>query len=435
VKVPLNAIDGVLGDLGPVWRSTRRHRAFALLVLEVGVNFVVIANLVILGRWFASRAQFSTGHRERDLVEVRLRRPSGRGASEPGGEPRARAGAPSHAAEESALRGLPGVVGVAPVSSMQSDDDWAVPDVFWTEGEGGDPTREPALAAARGSCSDVERTPAGRVLGWTVEAGAEFPAIADLRFLEGRAVGPGGSGVVVSRCLAQALFGAAPAVGRALHTVRRPAARIVGVVDDVRMRSPLLDQTHVTALYVGAADDGRKVRYLVRTAPGAAEQVERTAPAALRGLIPAGGLVTARTFAPTGLGVSEDAAGTVEVFLVVGGCLGLAALLGNVTVAAFTVAARRRSIAIRRALGATRGDIFRQLWIEAMIPTTMGCALGFGLTALLLTQSRRLFPGLQLGLADAAITGLALWSIAVPTRVIPALRSIRLMPAEAGRTL
>jgi len=109
--------------------------------------------------------------------------------------------------------------------------------------------------------------------------------------------------------------------------------------------------------------------------------------------------------------------------------------LGNVTVAAFAVAARRRSIAIRRALGATRGDIFRQLWIETMIPTVMGCALGLGLTALLSTQSRRLFPGLHLGLADAAATAFVSWLTAVPTRVIPALRSTRLTPAEAGRTL
>jgi len=433
VDARAKSFDRLLGDMGPVWRSTRRHRAFALLVLEVGVNFVVIANLLILGRWFASRAQFSTGHRERDLVEVRVRRPSV--AAEPGGDRGIPAGSSSHAAEEAALRVLAGVVAVAPVSSMQSDDDWAIPDVFWAEREGAPARREPAIDRVASPCSDVERTPEGRVLGWAVEAGAALPAIADLRFIEGRAVAPGAAGVVVSRCLAQALFGAAPAVGRVLHMPRRPAAPIAGVIEDVRMRSPLLYQTQVTALYGGDADDGRSVRYLVRTAPGAAPPVARAARSALAALVPAGGLVDARVFVPTGPRLAQDAEGTVKVFVAVGGCLGLAALFGNGTVAAFSVAARRRGLAIRRALGATRGDIFRQLWIEAMIPTVMGCALGLGLTALLLTQSRALFPGLHLELFDAAATALALWSTAVPTRIIPALRSVRLTPAEAGRTL
>jgi len=421
----LNAMDRVWGDWGPIWRSTRRHRAFALLVLEVGVNFVVIANLVILGRWFASRAQFSTGHRERDLVEVRVRRP-GRSVS---------LGAPAHAAEESALRALPGVVGVAPVSSLQSDDEWALPDVFWSDGTAGRATPKPIVARVARPCPEVERTPEGRVLGWAVEAGPELPALADLTFTEADPVTDRSAGVIVSRCLAEALFGPSPAVGRRLYTTRLGGRPIVGVVEPLRMRSPMLYQTQVTALYVGDADDGRQVRYLLRAAPGAAAQVARTAPAALRGLLSAGSLVDARVFAPIGPAVTENAEGTVEVFYLVGGCLALAALLGNVTVAAFTVAARRRSIAIRRALGATRADIFRQLWIEAMIPTVMGCALGLGLTGLLLTQSRQLFPGLHLGLVDAAVTALALWSTAVPTRVIPALRSIRLTPAEAGRTL
>jgi len=425
VSAPLNAIDGLLGDLGPAWRSTRRHRAFALLVLEVGVNFVVIANLVILGRWFGSPAQFSTGHRERDLVEVRLHR-SGRAAGGP---------AASHAAEESALRAMPGVLAVAPVSSMQSDDEWAVPDVFWSDGEAGRVTPKQVVDMFRHPCPGAESTSEGRLLGWVVEAGPEFPQIAELTFTEADPVASRRDGVVVSRCLAEALFGPSPAIGRSLYTNRRGVTRIVGVVEPVRMRSPLLYQTEITALYVGDADDGRKVRYLLRTAPGAAEQVARTAPAALRGLISAGGVADARVFAPIGPGVAENGEGTVQVFFVVGGCLGLAALLGNVTVAAFTVAARRRSIAIRRALGATRADIFRQLWIEAMIPTVMGCALGLALTGLLLTQSRQLFPGLHLGLVDAAVTAFVLWSTAVPTRVIPALRSIRLTPAEAARTL
>ena len=415
-----------LGDVGPIWRSTVRHRAFGLLVLEVVVIFIVVANLLVTGRWFVERVRIPSGHRERDLVDVLVRRPSA-----PGGTGRA-AVVLQHQREIAAVRALPGVLGVAPVSSTQGDDSIVNPNLFWAEG---------ATPAGADGCPGVERSPQGVVVGWGVEAGATLPEVVDLSFVAG---GPWARlpdaeqahAVIVTACLARALFGTTDVVGRTVLSNRYAPARVAGVISDVRMHVPFLPQTQVTAVYPGLADDGRQVNYLIRTAPGQADSVRAAAAAALARLQPpAGGLIKARVFSAAGPRMLYNAYGTVKVFLVLGGGIGLAALLGNITLAALVVASRRRIIGIHRALGATRLDEFRTLWIETLIPGVLGCLLALPLTVFLVAQAHIVFPGARLTMTDIGTTLFVVALVGVPAKIFPAFQAMRVPPSEVGRTL
>jgi len=427
-------------ELGPIWRSIRRHRAFALLVLEVSMGFFIVANLLITMRWFASLELPPSGHRETDLVEVAVRAPAP--------DPRPPAPQPSLAeATAAALAAIPGVQRVAAVSSTQVDDRWALPAVFWsaeTARQGFAATPEAGTGGPARGCADAERSAEGVVAGWPVEADAALAETIDLRFIEG---GPGaGAGgaddagsVIITRCLRDAIFGGAPARGQLLHSNRHLPARIAGVVEDVRMRVPFLFQTQLTAIYRLPPGDERSARLLVRTAPGRADDVRAAAAAIVaRG---AGGapdpdrVVSARRFTLAGTRSSLTSSGTVLLLAVVGLSLGMVAVLGNLAVAAFLVGDRRRVIGLRRALGATRWDILRYLLLENLIATQIGNGLGLAATLLFLPGAQRRFAGLHLAITDVLAAVVLLSLGGALAKIIPAWRATLIPPSEVSRAL
>src|SRR5262249_18287004 len=151
------------------------------------------------------------GHRQDDVVEVTVRRPLR------DDDARGERLVALRQREAAALRALPGVRDVAAVSSTQIDDRWSFPGLFWAEGAApGGPSR----------CPGVERVGGDTVAGWDVATEPALASAVELRFVAGDASALGADTVVVTRCLAEALFGDAPAVGRTLLSTRRLPARI-----------------------------------------------------------------------------------------------------------------------------------------------------------------------------------------------------------------
>ena len=440
-------------ELGPIWRSIRRHRAFALLVLEVSMGFFIVTNLLVTMRWFASLELPPSGHRETDVVEVAVRAP----APGPGRPARPSLGE----ATAAALAAIPGVQRVAAVSSSQVDDRWALPAVFWgddTARRGFAATPEVVARETVNGCADAERSAEGVVAGWPVEADAALAETVDLRFIEGASGAiegasgaiegasgaiegaPEGAGsVIITRCLRDAIFGGTPVRGQLLHSNRHPPAPIAGVVEDVRMRVPFLFQTQLTAIYRLPAGDERSARFLVRTAPGRADEVRAAAAAIIaRG---AGGapdpdrVVSARRFSLAGTRSSLTSSGTVLLLGVVGLSLGMVAVLGNLAVAAFLVGDRRRVIGLRWALGATRWDILRYLLLENLIATQIGNGLGLAVTLLFLPGAQRRFAGLHLAITDVLAAVVLLSLGGALAKIIPAWRATLIPPSEVSRAL
>jgi putative ABC transport system permease protein len=406
-------------ELGPIWRSVRRHRAFVPLVVEVALGFFIIGNLMMSIRWYAGHFTPTSGHREADVVEIVTRAPAAPEIVDTllRGE-----------AERAGLARLPGVRAVAAVSSSSLDDRWETPDVFWSDGpDAGQPDVGPSR------CRGVARSPDGVVVGWAVGAEGRIAAALDLVAVEGRADTAGG--VVITRCLRDALFGGAPALGRTLRSNRRPPARIVGVVEDVRLHVAVLYQTNVTAIYQNVVGDPRVDRYVVRTDPGRAESVRAAAAPALANAVGPHGLVRARLFNDPDTRSASIARGTVFLLLYVGVLLGVLAIMGNFAVAAFLVGDRRRVIGVRRALGANRWDILRYLLIENLLPTQLGNLLGLLVVLASLPAAKLRFAGIQFDIIDALATAFLLSLGGILAKLFPALRAMRIPPSVVTRSL
>jgi putative ABC transport system permease protein len=109
--------------------------------------------------------------------------------------------------------------------------------------------------------------------------------------------------------------------------------------------------------------------------------------------------------------------------------------VGIVGLTSFWVAQRRRQIGIRRAIGATRGDILRYFQAENFLIATFGIALGMLLTyglnlLLMLHYELGHLPGYYF-----PIGALALWLLGQFAVLGPALRAAAVPPVVATRSV
>ena len=122
------------------------------------------------------------------------------------------------------------------------------------------------------------------------------------------------------------------------------------------------------------------------------------------------------------------------LFGVIAAMLGVTAL-GIVGLASFWVGQRRKQIGMRRALGATRGDILRYFQTENFLIVTFGIVLGMGMAYglnLLLMQHYELA---RLPFAYLPVGALSLWVLGQLSVLAPALRASRVPPVVATRTV
>lgn len=139
--------------------------------------------------------------------------------------------------------------------------------------------------------------------------------------------------------------------------------------------------------------------------------------------------------------VVGDVRGTLWVVL---GAVGLVLVVACVNVANLLLArgeARERELAVRRALGAGRGRIARQLLVESLVLAVAGGALGTlvarGLVAVLGARAPAGFPRLaEVGLDGRVLLfalGVSVFA-ALASGVVPALRSSRTQTSDALRS-
>jgi len=113
--------------------------------------------------------------------------------------------------------------------------------------------------------------------------------------------------------------------------------------------------------------------------------------------------------------------------------LGVTAL-GIVGLASFWVAQRRKQIGIRRAIGATRGDILRYFQTENFLIVTFGIALGMLLAFVLNALLMKFYELPHLPLYYLPLGAIALWVLGQLAVLGPALRAARVPPVVATRT-
>ncbi|SHM94904.1 putative ABC transport system permease protein [Duganella sacchari] len=123
----------------------------------------------------------------------------------------------------------------------------------------------------------------------------------------------------------------------------------------------------------------------------------------------------------------------VMALLLLGVCVALlgTTALGIVGLASFWVTQRSKQIGIRRALGATTGDILRYFQIENFIIVSLGITIGMLLAYGLNLGLMRFYELPHLPLAYLPVGAVALWILGQLAVLAPALRAAAIPPMAA----
>jgi putative ABC transport system permease protein len=222
---------------------------------------------------------------------------------------------------------------------------------------------------------------------------------------------PGRTGeVVISYDLWQRRFGADPAIcGRSIR-LRDSVHTVIGVLPPgFSVIEPRVDVWLPLAL--NAADSGfasrRNLVVIARLRPGVTLAQARAELLAIGDSMAASNPVLDRGWLPSPYPIMEELTGDFrKPLLVLLAAVGLLLLIACANVANLLLArgvARRREVAIRTAMGASRGRIVRQLLSESVLLSLAGGALGILLAAGAITLVARLGPSTIPRLASAHI--------------------------------
>jgi len=407
VRVQANDVlkEGARGSSGP---AAGRLRA-GLIVAEIAVAIVLLAGAGLLGRSFAGLAQRQPGLDATRLLSVTISH-SGKRYDEP---------AKSWSYFSRALAAVAAIPGVEAAGFTQTSPfRWGIP-VGFAAGEAGPDGRVKVVQAF----TDAVSVDYFRAAGIPLRQGRLFTAADDHR---APAI------VLLSETAARQLFGGGDPVGRKISAGPQAIFTVVGVVGDVR-RSGLASEAP-PQVYRSMAQRTPSYATLMVRAAVAPESLAKPVQAALLGIDPDTPVTDVTTMARVvGRSIAQPRLHLVLFGLFAGLALILAAV-GLYGLVAYTVEQRLREFGIRTALGATRGDIMRQVLANCGRLVAAGALLG---TAGALA-SARMMEGLVYGvpLHDPLVLVGGVASLAVTALLacwLPARRAAKVDPVIALR--
>jgi putative ABC transport system permease protein len=185
------------------------------------------------------------------------------------------------------------------------------------------------------------------------------------------------------------------------------------------------------------APDGAGALYVLRSAPQDRQRVLAAATAALWKANPDRIINSTRVRTYSAIRAAYFQRDITMIGLLIASVLGLlfVTALGIAGLANFWVQQRTRSIGIRRAIGATRGEILRYFQAENFLIVGTGIVLGtilaIALNLVLMTHYE--LPRLPLGYLPAG--ALVLWMLGQLSVLSPALSASRVPPVVATRSV
>jgi putative ABC transport system permease protein len=404
-------------DFIPIISSLRRHRTAALLIiLEIAFTCAIVCNAVFLIRERMSRMDRKSGVTENALVRIKL---TGIGqAADPEVITRQ---------DLQALREIPGVKFAAVTNMVPFGGS------SWNSG-----------------ISTIADDPNSPINAGTYFGSEDLAKTFDVRFIAGRDFTPtefismkdAGSSVhlpsvIISSDIADKLYPGTSAVGKPLYVWGKDPSTIVGIIENVARPNDF--QGNVGAGYsimlpvlLSFADAGN---YVMRVDPARKAEVLVAAEAALKKVAPNRLILDRQTFADIRRDYFKQDRAMAWLLLGVSVALLIITALGVIGLASFWVQQRTRQIGVRRALGATRGDILRYFQTENFILATVGIVLGmamaYGINMWLMDKYQ--IPRLP---AEFLPIGAAvLWFLGQVAVLGPALRAAAIPPAIATRSV
>jgi putative ABC transport system permease protein len=405
-------------DFIPIISTLRRHRtASILIILEIAFTCAIVCNAVFVIRQRLALMDRDSGIAEDEIVRIQI---AGIGKkTDPGVITRQ---------DLEALKAVPGVKDAAVTNMVPfGGSSWntsvsTIPD---------DPQAPINVATYMGS-RDLLRT-----LGVKLIAGRNFTPEEYMEYSSGGGSNIHVPSILITKGVAERMYPGQNAVGKVLYVWGKDPSTIVGIIDTLARPNDFQGAIGMTFALVMPLDVDFTVggNYLIRCDPARKAEVLAAAEVALKKIDPVRLVMKRQTFAEVRKDhFTEDRAmawilGIVSISLLV------ITALGVIGLASFWVQQRTRQIGVRRALGATRGDILRYFQTENFILATAGIVLGmilaYGINLWLMGK----YQVDRLPMEFLPIGAGLLWFLGQVAVLGPALRAAAIPPAIATRSV
>lgn len=402
-------------DFIPIISTLRRHRATALLViLEIAFTCAIVCNAVFLIRERLANMNRPSGVAEEEVVQVIL---TGIGQKAD----------PDVITRQDlvALRSIPGVKAVVSTNQIPFGGS------AWTTSIStiaDDPNAPVHVARYLGGGGIV------RTFGLHLVAGRDFSST---EIVEARKADETPTPcVIITQALAERMFPGEAALGKGIY-MGKTRVPIIGIVERLERPNEFggLSERGLAIITPEEVSYTEGSNYILRVDPAQRAAVISAIEPTLRGVDPNRLLLDRLPFGDVRQKYFKQDRAMAWLLGVVVITLLVVTALGVVGLASFWVQQRTRQIGVRRALGATRGDILRYFQTENFILATAGIVLGMVLAYAI---NMWMMDRYQVGRLPASFLPIGaglLWLLGQIAVLGPALRASAIPPAIATRSV
>ncbi len=409
-------------DIRPILSTLMRHRtAAALIVIEIALTCAIICNALFMISDRLTQVREVSGLVEDELVRVQI----GSIGADPDENARTRS-------DLAALRAIPGVKEATVTNQVPFVRSSWNNSISLEPGQER-PTMTPTMYLAEERFLET--------FGLKLVAGRGFNPD---EFVEASSVMAGVDGsrvpaALITRAMAQRLFPGEDPVGKSFYNGPDIQVRVVGVVEHLvrpsEMGGPAARE--YSMIFPLRPHYNMGGNYVLRTDP---ERRQEVLEAAKKVLLANGADRIVReeeskTFEQLRAEFYQGPRSMAWLLGIVCLALLLITALGIVGLASFWVQQRRRQIGIRRALGATRGQIVRYFQVENFLLASIGIGLGMVLAFAINQALMGKYDLARLPLYYLPAGALLLWLLGQLAVYGPARRAASIPPATATRSI
>ena len=419
-------------SLPPVIAALHRHKAGAFLIgIQIALTLAIVCNLIAIVGPLAQLIKRPSGLVEQNLFLVAqsyVGAPAGHDAA-------SLAKLDSmQLADLAALRALPDVQGATPVTSLP------LLRSGYTRGISMQPAQAHGITRASIYHGDEQML---STLGLQLVAGRDFTRADVQHGADDEAAAP--PTVIVTRALVERLFPHGDGLGQPIYfNGSSEPSTIIGVVARMLTSNPDgIRSIAWNAVLIPARVDSANTMYAVRAKPGRMHAAVAAARDALfktdpMRVIQQGGrydMQGTHTFAEVRTwGYAADRF-IVQVMTAI--CVILLAVtgVGMTGLTSFWVNQRHKQIGIRRALGATKGDILRYFQMENLLIAGGGCVAGVVLAIAINLMLLRMFQMDRMPVTYVIVGVVVILALGQLAVFAPARRASRVPPVVATRSV
>lgn len=407
-------------QIKPILAALRRHKAGTVLIaLQIALTLAIVSNALFIIQQRVAHLSEPTGVDEANLLVIANQWAGHMSSQEIDAQIRT---------DLVALRQLPSVRDASSSDGFPlSGGNWdnfimRTPDQL-------KPTTDAAVYLGDEHMLDT--------LGVKLIAGRNFRASEVTQMAARQVVIP--SVVIVTKALADHLFPDGSALGKPIYSMSATPSTIIGIVERLQRQSVSnwnMQYAYESLLWP-MRQDADSLYYIVRAKSGQLAAAMREAPQALfaqnrmRIIDPKVG----GSYAQIRARVYDSDRGMAILMGIVSAVLLAITAAGIVGLTSFWVGQRRKQIGVRRALGATRGDILNYFLTENLLigigGVLVGAVLAIGINLWMVTQ----FEMARLSLTYVATGVVALLLLGQGAVLAPALRASHVSPVEATRSV